>query len=218
MPKRVIVVGCGRLGSELAYRLYDKGAAVTVVDRDADEFKRLKGTFRGRYVEGEFLAEDALHQAGIEEADALAAVTDSDAVNAVLGHVARTVHRVANVVVRNYDPEWRPMMEAFGLQTVSPIQWGAERFADLLDPRPLHSVFSAGNGEVQIYELIVPPSCAGCSLAEVTIPGQCLVVALTRAGKATIPRPDCRLEVGDVLHVGATGAGYQALWERLHLS
>ena len=74
-----------------------------------------------------------LHRAGIEQADGLAAVTSSDSVNAVVGHVARTVYRVPNVVTRNYDPRWRPLHEAFGLQMVSSATWGAQRLEELLE-------------------------------------------------------------------------------------
>ncbi len=217
MARRIIVVGCGRLGSDLAFQLWRRDAEVTVLARDRFEWERLDKDFRGHLVEGDFLAEDTLHRAGIAEADALGAVTASDAVNAVLGHVARTVYRVPHVAVRNYEAEWRPMMEAFGLQMVSPVQWGAQRLAELLDPQPLRGVFCAGSGEVQVYELVVPPACIGWPVSEVNVPGHCQVVALTRSGRAIIPPADERLESGDVLYLSATESGYQALRERLQL-
>src|SRR5512142_1445210 len=129
---RVIVVGCGRIGSELAYRLYRKGHEVAVIDSVGAAFNNLHPDFRGRTVEGEALGQDVLHRAGIEHADGLAAVTSIDSLNAVVAHVARTVYDVPHVVVRNFDPDWRPLHESFGLQIISSTSWGAQRIEELL--------------------------------------------------------------------------------------
>jgi len=214
----VIVVGCGRVGAELAYRLYQRGHRVTVVDQAASAFDSLPPDFRGRTLEGEVLAQDVLHRAGIEQTDALAAVTSSDSLNAVVAHVARTVYHVPNVVVRNYDPRWRPLYEAFGLQVVSPASWGAQRIEELLYPAHGHAVFSAGNGEVEVYEIVIPKPWHGHSLQDLLAESQCLAVALTRAGRAMLPSSDIRLEAGDVLHVSATQEGIEVLQSRLNLS
>lgn len=215
----VIVVGCGRVGSALAYQLYKKGHQVTVVDRETSSFNNLPPDFSGRMEEGDVLSRDVLHRAGIEQADALATVTSSDSINAVVAHVARTVYDVPNVVVRNYDARWRPLQEAFGLQVVSPASWGAQRMEELLFGAPLQvqAVFSAGNAEVEIYELAVPEKWHGRSLQELLPEGQCLTVALTRAGRAMLPSCDLRLEVGDVIYLSATLGGIEALRRRLAL-
>ena len=112
------------------------------------------------------MAEGVLKRAGIEQADSLASVTDSDAVNAVVAHVARTVYNVPSVVSRNYDPRWRPLHEAMGLRMVSSTAWGAQRLEELLESRRTRPVFSAGNGEVEVYELDVPKTWDGKPLAE----------------------------------------------------
>ena len=122
-----IIIGCGRLGAELAYRLYSQGNQVTVVDRNPLSFNNLDPTFRGRTIEGEALNKDILQRAGVEQADGLAAVTNSDMLNAVIAHAVRMEFRVQQVYVRNYDPYWRPLHEAFGLHTVSSSSWGAQR-------------------------------------------------------------------------------------------
>ena len=115
----LIVVGCGRVGAELAYRLFKGGHQVTIVDSNRQVFNRLHPDFRGRTLEGEGLAENVLDRAGIKEADGLAAVTNSDTLNAVVAHTARIYYHVPVVVARNYDPNLRPVIESFGLQTVS---------------------------------------------------------------------------------------------------
>src|SRR5258708_8171606 len=128
-------------------------------------FAQLAPRYRGRAVGGEVPSEDVLQRAGIEQADGLAAVTNSDSVNAVVGHVARAIYHVPQVVVRNYDPRWRPLHEAFGLQLVSSTAWGAQRIEELLYQHYGRSVFSAGNGEVEVYELAVPGARCGRALA-----------------------------------------------------
>lgn len=204
----IIVVGCGRVGSELAYGLYKKGHEVAVIDHVGGSFSHLPPDYRGRTIEGEVLSEDVLRRTGIEQAGGLAAVTNSDAVNAVVGHVARTVYGVHNVVVRNYDPRWRELHEAFGLQVVSSTAWGAGRIEELLSHPFGRSVLSAGNGEVEVYEIPIPDSWGGRPIEELLPPGgECLAVAITRAGKAMLPRPELRFDVGDVVHVSATLAG-----------
>jgi trk system potassium uptake protein len=151
-----IVVGCGRVGAELAYRLFKTGHQIVVVDNNREAFNRLHPDFRGRTLEGEGLAESVLERAGIREAHGLAAVTNSDTLNAVVAHTARAIYDVPIVVARNYDPELRPLIEAFGLQTVSSTYWGAQRVEELLTNPLYKTVYSAGNGEVEVYELIVP--------------------------------------------------------------
>lgn len=211
----IIVVGCGRVGAELAYRLYQKGHQVTVIDQLDTAFDNLPPDFRGRMVEEEVLNQDVLRRAGIEQADGLAAVTNSDSVNAVVAHVARTAYHVPNVVVRNYDPSWRTRHEAFGLQVVSSASWGAQRLEELLYHAGIRTVFSAGNGEVEIYEFSVPEAWHGRSLQDLLSEGQCLAVTLTRAGRAILPSYETLLEAGDVVLLSATAAGIEVLRQRL---
>ena len=157
----VIVVGCGRVGAELAFLMSRRGHDVTVIDHVGSSFSHLDPDYRGRTIEAEPLAEGVLEKAGVREAHALAAVTNSDAVNAVVAHVARHTYGVPNVVARNYDPRWRVLHEAMGLLSVSSTAWGAQRIEELLERPRLRAVFSAGNGEVELYEVTVPEAWAG---------------------------------------------------------
>lgn len=211
----VIVVGCGRVGAELAYSLFKRGHKVVVVDLDADAFRILPPDFRGRTLEGDVLTPDVLLRAGIEHADALAAVTPSDSVNAVVGHAAREIFKVKQIVVRDYDPNRRSMHEAFGLQVISPSSWGAQRIEELLEGDAMHTVFSAGNGEVEVYEFTVSPAWAGRQIKELVLSSQCHVVAVTRVGRAMLPNPEFTVERDDVVHVSATREGIEGLRRRL---
>lgn len=211
----IIVVGCGRVGSELAFRLFRKGHNVAVVDAVLASFHNLHPDFRGRTIEGEALNQGVLQRAGIESADGFAAVTSSDTLNVTAAHLARSIYNVPNVVARNYDPGKRPLYEAFDLQVVSSSSWGAQRIEELLYHREMRTVFSAGNGEVEIYEFTVPEKWAGQSLGKLLPERNCLPAALTRAGKALLPDDDVVLKPGDVVLVSATLEGINELRKRL---
>ncbi len=211
-----IIVGCGRVGSELAYRLFKGGHQVVVVDYDREAFNRLHPDFRGRTLEGEGLAENVLERAGIKEADGLAAVTNSDTLNAVVAHTAKSFYNVPIVVARNYDPALRKVIEAFDLQTVSSTFWGAQRVEELLINPSQRTVYSAGNGEVEVYEVVVPEAWNNRTLGELLEPlTGCYPVAITRAGRSFLPEAAVRLATGDVLNVSTTFQGIGVLTSRL---
>jgi trk system potassium uptake protein len=211
----VIVVGCGRVGSELAYNLYKRGQKVVVLDRDPDAFKNLPADFRGRTLAGEVLSKELLLRAGIETTDALAAVTPTDSVNAVVAHTAKIVWGVKNIVVRDYEPTKRMLHETFGYQLVSPSVWAAQRVEEMLGGGELRTVFSAGNGEVEIYEFTVPTAWNGKHLTELLYNGNCQPVSVSRAGRAMLPSPSLPLQTGDVINVSATQDGVESLRKRL---
>jgi trk system potassium uptake protein len=215
---KIIVVGCGRLGAELSYRLFRQGHEVTVVDEAAAAFNNLPADFRGRTIEGDALNQDVIHRAGFKHADALATVTNSDALNVVVAHVARSIFGLGIVVVRNYDPVCRPLIEAFGMQVVSSTSWGAQRMEEILYHVDVRAVFSAGNGEVEIYEVIVPKVWDGKPLIEFLDCDRCLAISLSRAGRAFLPQGDTKLIDGDLVYLSATLDGIQSLRRRLDLN
>ncbi|MDQ2693486.1 MAG: TrkA family potassium uptake protein, partial [Chloroflexota bacterium] len=207
-----IIVGCGRVGAELCYHLFNSGHNVVVVDINKESFNRLHPDFRGRTLEGEGLAEGVLERAGIREADGLAAVTNSDTLNAVVAHAARTIYNVPNVVARNYDPSLRPIIEAFGLQTVGSTSWGAQRVEELMMNPTQRVVYSAGNGEVEVYEVQIPTEWEGRTLGELLQPlEECFPVAISKAGKSSLPDLQMELQEGDLLNFSSTFEGMRAM-------
>ena len=212
----IIVVGCGRVGAELAYRLFQRGHQVTVIDYVSSAFANLPPDFRGRTIQGEVLNQQVLHRAGIEKADGLAMVTSSDTVNAVVAHAAKMVYGISNIIVRNYDPRWRSLYEHFGVQVVSSSSWGAQRIEELLIEPKGHTVLSAGNGEVEIYEIVISSALQGKEIGELLQDNQeCLAVSLTRAGKAIVPNAKTSVAAGDLVLMSATYDGITALRQRL---
>ncbi len=214
--KKYIIIGCGRVGRQLAYNLYKQGHVVTIIDPNIEAFNHLPPDFRGRTIEDDALAEGVLQRAGIEDADGLVAATSSDTVNAVVGHIARSVYGLSNVIVRNYHPDKRVMMDAFGLQYINSTAWGSQKIEEMLFTEDIHTIFSAGNGEIEIYEVIVSLAWDGRtvqSLLEGISP--IMAVTLTHAGNASIPTLETTLHNNDVLTVAASLQAIETLHTRL---
>src|SRR5512134_242863 len=160
----IIIVGCGRVGVELALALH-QNHTVSVIDRNGRAFDRLGLHFSGRTIQGHGMDRLTLERAGIETAQALAAVTSSDNVNAIVARVAQDIYHVNRVVTRLYNPRRAPIYEKLNLQTVSSSSWGAHRIEQLLVHPGMQSVSSAGNGEVQVYEVTVPEEWDGSKIS-----------------------------------------------------
>lgn len=213
----IVIVGCGRVGVELARSISRQGLNVAVMDSNSKSFDRLGPDFRGRTVFGDALDPDALKRAGIETAHGLAAVTASDSVNLVVARVARELFKVEHVVARVFEPSHGPIYEMLGLQTVASSSWGAQRIEQLLLHPGLRSVYVAGNGEVQVYEVSIPDSWKGRRLSELAPPETALPVALSRGVRTVLPTGDFVLLPQDMLLVSATVEGAAVLRQRLQI-
>lgn len=117
---RVVIMGCGRVGAALAAMLDHDGHEVTIMDLDAGQFRRLPADFRGASVVGNAIDQDALRSAGIEHADAFAAVTQGDNRNVMAAQIAKRIFGVPRVLCRIYDPIREEFYHSLGLETVSP--------------------------------------------------------------------------------------------------
>jgi len=213
---KAIIVGCGRIGAELAYRLFKRGHDVSIIDNVPASFNNLPADFEGRVHEGDALNQDVLIRAGIEHCDVVAAVTNNDAMNMVVSHIAKTEFKVANVVARNYDPHVRELFETFGIQVVSSTSWGAQRIEELMYHSEARTVFSAGNGEVEVYELTITPEWSGKKIEQLIPCDDCRPIAITRAGKAFLADTETVLQAGDFLNVAATFDGIEETRRILH--
>ena len=211
----IIIVGCGRVGVELALALHQTHS-VSVIDREARAFDRLGLHFSGRTIHGHGMDRTVLERAGIQSADALATVTSSDNVNAIVARVAQDIYHVKRVVARIYNPRRAPIYEKLNLQTVSSSTWGAHRIEQLLIHPGMQSISSAGNGEVQIYEMTVPADWSGRKLSDLVPMDHAIPVALARNGKGVLPRPEVLVEARDILQISSTSEGVKILRERIH--
>lgn len=211
----VIVVGCGRVGVELAHTLH-KEHVVTVIDKNAGAFDQLGLDFLGRTVQGEALDRKALQRAGVETADALAAVTSSDNVNAIVARIARDVFQVNRVVARVYKPSRAPIYDELGLQTVSSSSWAAQRIKQMMTHPGLTSLSITAEGEVQYYEMKVPEKWTGHPLSDFLPDGKATPAIILRNNLSILPTLATIVETGDVLQLSATTEGADSLRSILH--
>jgi len=208
---RIIIIGCGRMGAGLAQTLVGRGHRVTVVDRDGMAFERLGGAFDGRRIIGIGFDRDILLEAGIERADALAAVTASDEANVVTARVARQVFQVPRVVARVYDPRKAEIYRRLGVQTISTTAWGIHRIAELLGYSQFDAIASLGSGAVDLIEVAVPHLLVGRPVEQLAIPGEVHVVAISRAGTTFLPTLGTRFQEGDLVHLTVLATSIERL-------
>jgi trk system potassium uptake protein TrkA len=148
----VVIMGCGRLGSTLAHNLDGRGHSVAVIDQNADAFRRLGAEFTGTTVTGIGFDGDVLRAAGIERADAFAAVSSGDNSNIISARLARETFGVARVVARIYDQRRALVYERLGIPTVATIRWAADRMVRQLVPEGTVEVFRDPTSAVSIVE------------------------------------------------------------------
>lgn len=128
----VVIMGCGRVGAQLATLLDEDGHKVTILDVDAYSFRRLPANFRGTALMGDGTDEDSLRKAGIEEADAFVSVTQGDNRNVMAAQIAKHIFNVPKVVSRIYDPLREELYHTLGLETISPTTVGAKLLRDVI--------------------------------------------------------------------------------------
>lgn len=197
--KKVIVVGCGRVGAELATSVAENGIHVSVIDRDELAFERLPARFVGETVQGDVMDLAVLHRAGVEEADGFAAATPSDETNLVAARIARDLFHIRNVVARVYSPTHTSVFRRAGIQTVVSSSWSARRIEQILRHPGLIEVASAGHGEVRFLEVKIPDHLAGKPVGALVENGSCQPVTLVRGGEAVLASPDTRMESDDLV-------------------
>ena len=126
----VVIMGCGRVGAQLAALLDEDGHKVTILDIDTYSFRRLPSAFKGTPLVGDGTDDESLKKAGIEEADAFVAVTQGDNRNVMAAQIAKDVFNVPKVVCRIYDPLREELYHTLGLDTISPTKVGAQLLRD----------------------------------------------------------------------------------------
>jgi trk system potassium uptake protein len=207
---KIIVVGCGQMGAGLAQTLSLRGYTVTVIDKDATSFDRLGRAFSGRTVVGIGFDRNVLLEAGVERADGLASVTDSDEANFVVARLAREQFRVPRVVARVVEPRKAEIYRRLGLQTISTTTWGVNRIANLLSYAEFNDLLDLGS-DVELVEIEVGPGLAGRTVYNLTIPGEVHVVAINRGGQTFLPTGGATFQAGDLLYCAVLTASADRL-------
>jgi trk system potassium uptake protein TrkA len=199
MLKRVhvVIVGCGRVGSTLALELVAIGHTVAVIDRKPDAFKRLGENFSGLTIAGIGFDRDLLQEAGIERAQAVAAVTNGDNSNILIARVAREKFGIEKVVARIYDPKRAEIYERLGIATVATVKWTSERILRRILPDISSVEWTDPSSNVVLIEREFPNSLAGKKVFEIELSGA-RISALRRLGTAVIPDENTIVQQGDV--------------------
>jgi len=215
VPVHVVVVGCGRVGSELATELEAQGHTVAVIDKNRNAFRRLPDRFTGRAVLGFGFDREHLEQAGIREAGALAAVTSGDNSNILTARIARETFEIPNVVARIYDPRRAVIYQRLGIPTVATVAWTTDQVLRRLFPERSAGEWTDGTGTVDLIERALPGSWAGRKLTELDESDRFRLVALTRAGHARLASVELVGQEGDLLHVAVRRECRDELEQRL---
>jgi trk system potassium uptake protein len=204
----VIVVGCGRVGSELAERLQRDGHSVAVIDKNARAFRRLPEEWPGETVVGFGFDRDALGAAGVDRAGALAAVTSGDNSNILTARIARETFQIPNVVARIYDPRRALIYQRLGIPTVATVTWTTDQVVRRLFPDKSITEYTDATGEIDFVEVTLPDGWVGKRLGGLVEGDRFRPVLVTRAGQAKMAVPELVGQVGDVLLMAVrTGAG-----------
>lgn len=198
---RVIIGGCGRVGSMLAAKFAAESLEVSVIDKDPAALRRLGAGFRGTTVHGMVFDQEALQEAGIERADIFVAVTSGDNSNVVSATVAREVYRVPTVVARIFDPRRAKIYRRLGIQTVSSVSWATNEIMSLALHSSLVRDVVLGDGEVQLVKFSVPPRLNGRTFADLSSPGELLPVAVVRGGQSFVASPQIEIYEGDIVEI-----------------
>jgi trk system potassium uptake protein TrkA len=211
----VVVVGCGRVGSDLAVLLESDGHTVAVVDKNRNAFRRLPERFTGRAVVGFGFDREDLEQAGIREAQALAAVTSGDNSNILTARIARETYEIENVVARIYDPRRAVIYQRLGIPTVATVSWTTDQVRRRLVPNRTVSEWTDASGAVSLVERALPDAWAGRKLIELDEGDRFRLVALSRGGQARLVTPSLVGQEGDVLHLAVHTDAVDELRARL---
>jgi trk system potassium uptake protein len=199
----IVIMGCGRVGSTIAHILEDQGHSVALIDQDPDAFRKLPSGFKGQKITGIGFDRDVLTQAGIEHADAFAAVSSGDNSNVLAARVARESFGVQRVVARIYDPRRAEVYQRLGIPTVATVRWTADQMLRKLLPEGTETLWRDPTGAIVLAEVPYHEEWLGEKVSELENAAGFRVAYISRLGEALIPGPGTVLQEGDVVHVVA---------------
>jgi trk system potassium uptake protein TrkA len=197
-------MGCGRVGSTLARDFQSLGHSVAVIDQDREAFRRLGADFNGLTVAGIGFDRDTLIEAGIQRADAFAAVSDGDNSNILAARVARETYGVKNVVARIYDPGRAEIYQRLGIPTVATVLWTTDQIMRRILPTGAKSLWQDASGKVQLVELNIHSDWFGKPVLLIEELTKSRVAFITRLGEGFIPDAKSVLQEGDLVHLLVT--------------
>jgi trk system potassium uptake protein TrkA len=193
----IVIMGCGRVGSTLSHTLESRGHSVAVIDQNPDAFRRLGPEFAGLTVTGNGFDPEVLVEAGIERADAFAAVSSGDNSNIISARVARETFGVNRVVARIYDQRRAEVYERLGIPTVATVRWTADRMVRHLLPHDQVELWRDPTSTVSIVEVPVHPGWISRPLRLLEEASGARAAFIMRFGIGTLTTPSTVLQDGD---------------------
>ncbi len=194
-------MGCGRVGSTLARSLEDRDHTVAVIDSNPDAFRRLGPSFNGTKVTGIGFDQDVLDRAGIEKADAFAAVSSGDNSNIIAARVARETFGIQQVVARIYDPGRAEVYQRLGIETVATVKWTADQVLRRILPAGAEPDFRDPSGTIRLDQFRVNEAWIGHRTVEFQQQSGSRIAWIDRLGEGTLPTRETVIQEGDVLHL-----------------
>jgi len=209
---RVVVMGCGRVGASLADALSRIGHGVAIIDRDPAAFNRLSPEFAGQRVQGMGFDREVLLRAGIESADAFAAVSSGDNSNIISARVARETFGVQRVVARIYDAKRAAVYERLGIPTVATVPWTTDRLLNTLTRDTETTKWRDPTGTVAVCEADLHEGWVGLRATDLEEATGARVAFLIRFGTGVLPEPKTVIQSGDQVYLAAvSGHAAEAL-------
>jgi trk system potassium uptake protein TrkA len=174
---------------------------VAIIDQNSEAFRRLPAGFEGRTVAGIGFDREVLREAGIEEAEAFAAVSSGDNSNILSARVARETFGVENVVARIYDPGRAAVYQRLGIPTVATVRWTADQMLRRLIPEGAETEWVDPSGTVRLAEVHVTSDWVGHPVSALEAAAGARVAFLSRYGDGIVPDEDTVIQEGDLVHV-----------------
>jgi trk system potassium uptake protein TrkA len=211
----VVIMGCGRVGSELTLQLGKAGHDVVIIDKKPEAFDRLPPGFDARTIVGLGFDRDILEEAGIKEADAFIAVSNGDNSNIVSARVALEHYHVPNVIARIYDPQRAEIYQRLNIPTVATTTWGVKQIMMMLTHPREEIKESLVGGDLFRMRVPVPDHLIGKSVSRLNEEGKVLVAGVDRMGSGFIPVPSSTFQQGDIVQLILQKDGLDMLDEML---
>lgn len=196
---RVVIAGCGRVGRQVAMLLSEAGEDVSVVDSRAEAAELLGKSFDGTFHTGLVYDVEVLEEAGIREADAFLAVTDSDNANLMAVQLAKQVFGVPLAIARLDDPDREQSYRALNVSFVAGAHLVAKVMAERVREPDFDYHITFPTGDVQVLEIVVGRGAAGVSVRALEREGGIRVAAVRRADEVMVATEDLVVESGDIV-------------------
>jgi trk system potassium uptake protein TrkA len=196
-------MGCGRVGSSVADGLSRIGHDVAIIDSDDAAFNRLSPDFAGERVHGLGFDRDVLLSAGIERADAFAAVSSGDNSNIISARLAREIFGVPKVVARIYDAKRAEVYERLGIPTIATVPWTTDRLLHLLTQDTETAKWRDPTGTVAVAEVALHEDWVGHRATDLEAATGARVAFLIRFGTGILPGPKTCIQSGDQVYIAA---------------